>query len=691
MDIKEYQSKKYGKGWTYKLPNGEDGFVRQKHGQEKAADIIAQKWGFSSASDTVNIGDSLNPESFDYNSAGNFIGTGGKLNPLSLADEIGAAGQWVGANLPGSQSPNKDKSYSDLLKRQQAAMSIYDFANSKLSMAQRLIGGFAIGGPAGSAASKTANLASKGAQYAKNVGMGSAIGSVSGAADADGGFDMQGLMSRGLGAVEGAIIGAVVSGALPIASSLALGAWNTVKNLIQNNGQTQEVKKALLTLVDRLKDDGLDVDQAIRKTTQMGDDAIIADLGPNVAGMAKAAVQQPGPAQTKGARVLEQRQANQGERVYDSAKNQMDSKGDFKGTMDEIVGERAGKASKLYPPAYEVEIPYDEVMEESLAKLKPYIGRIWGRAKNLATLEGRQLPEMLEDAGDGSFNVIARPDMRMWDHIKRGLDEFIFSDKKNMTGKGLGATELRELKKVRFDLVKHLKEINPKYKEALDVYSGDSRLIEALETGRDFLKIDSDLAGDVLKNMSQVEKEFFREGVVRRLREVIYNTPDGSDVVRKIFGSKALRERLSSVFPNNKSFRGFTKSMLVEGKMGKTKNNILGGSQTAQLQAQQQALKDDLANWGIDLVSGNIGNAATGAVRKIIKKNKNISRDASKAMGDIFLTQGIAKNRNTLEAAKALANQQKLKMLGLDRTLSGVASAVAPQEFKPFSQKGLLY
>ena len=260
-----------------------------------------------------------------------------------------------------------------------------------------------------------------------------------------------------------------------------------------------------------------------------------------------------------------------------------------------------------------------------------------------------------------------------------------------MTGKSLGATELRELKKVRFDLVEHLKRVNPKYKEALDVYSGDSRLIEALETGRDFLKIDSDLAGDVLKNMSQVEKEFFREGVVRRLREVIYNTPDGSDIVRKIFGSKALRERLSSVFPNKKSFRGFTKSMLVEGKMGKTKNNILGGSQTAQLQAQQQALKDDLANWGIDLVSGNIGNAATGAVRKIIKKNKNISRDASKAMADIFLTQGVVKNQRTLEAAKALGNQQRLKMLGLDRTLSGIGSAVAPQEFKPFSEKGLLY
>ena len=57
-------------------------------------------------------------------------------------------------------------------------------------------------------------------------------------------------------------------------------------------------------------------------------------------------------------------------------------------------------------------------------------------------------------------------------------------------------------------------------------------------------------------------------------------------------------------------------------------------------------------------------------------------------MGDLYFTPGVAGNVGKLKQAEALANAQKLKMLGLDRGLSLTGAAVLPQQFKPL--QGLL-
>ncbi len=669
VDIRETKDTKGVEYYTFSLPNGEPHHTPRSAGPEFAANTAAQKYGYGSIDDISSR-----------------LGIGGRMNPLGVADEVAAAGQFVGSRLPGSTG-RSDMSYSDFLAEQQNMMALYEFARPKSSFAQRLAGGFMLGGPSAQLAGKSANISEGLRQYLINIGLGTVVGGATGAAEAKGGFDMEGLLNRGLGAAEGAVMGGIISGVIPIGTGVAKGLWNRAKRIIKRDPKnTMELNKVMLQLMDRLKDDGVDVDGAIKRMDELGDAGTLADVaGTNVAGMAKGAARQPGPAQNVADELFDARQAGQGDRVYDAARDTMGARADFRGMTDDIINERKQSAAKLYPEAYAQDVPFTAELMGSLEALKPYMSRIWPRAKNIANLERRKLPELVDEDGV----VVQVPDMESLDHIKRGLDELLFADKKNMTDKALSATERRLLKEERARLVEELKRLNPKYAEALDKFAGDSRMLEAMEMGRDFLKQESDLMPSVLKGMSEVEKDFFREGVVRKIRDIVYAAPDNVDVVRKIFGSKGLRERMRAVFPDTKSFEDFRKVMMSESRMNRTAKNLMGGSQTAELMAQQGSLKSDLANWGIDLATGNIGGAMTTAARKAANK-KILTPDESQAVADVLLTQGAGKNKEMLRKAQELAAQQKLKMLTGDRTLSLTGAAVAPQEVEdPLG--GLLY
>ena len=669
VDITEYKGNKGGEFYRFLKPDGKPHFTPRSAGPEFAANTAAKLYGYGSIDDISSR-----------------LGIGGRMNPLGVADEFGALGSFIGSRLPGS-SGRSDRSYSDFLAEEQNMMALYEFARPKSSFAQRLAGGFMLGGPSAQLAGKSANISEGLHQYLINIGLGTAVGGATGAAEAKGGFDMEGLLNRGLGAVEGAVMGGVISGAIPIGTAAAKGLWNKAKQIIKRKPKTlMELNKVMLQLIDRLKDDGVDVDGAVKRMDELGDAGTIADVaGTNVAGMAKGAARQPGPAQNVADELFDARQAGQGDRVYDAARDTMGARADFRGMTDDIINERKQSAAKLYPEAYAQDVPFTAELMGSLEALKPYMSRIWPRAKNIANLERRKLPELVDEDGV----VVQVPDMEALDHIKRGLDELLFADKKNMTGKALSATERRLLKEERARLVGELKRLNPKYAEALDKFAGDSRMLEAMEMGRDFLKQESDLMPSVLKGMSEVEKDFFREGVVRKIRDIVYAAPDNVDVVRKIFGSKGLRERVRAVFPDTKSFEDFRKVMMSESRMNRTAKNLMGGSQTAELMAQQGSLKSDLANWGIDLATGNIGGAMTRAAQKAATR-KTITPDESQAVADVLLTQGAGKNKEMLRKAQELAAQQKLKMLTGDRTLSLTGAAVAPQEVEdPLG--GLLY
>ena len=73
-------------------------------------------------------------------------------------------------------------------------------------------------------------------------------------------------------------------------------------------------------------------------------------------------------------------------------------------------------------------------------------------------------------------------------------------------GSGIGRTERRKLIQAKNEFVDILKDINPAYGKALDVYAGESALLDAIESGRNFWKKDPRLTERRLPNLPSQRK-----------------------------------------------------------------------------------------------------------------------------------------------------------------------------------------
>ena len=114
--------------------------------------------------------------------------------------------------------------------------------------------------------------------------------------------------------------------------------------------------------------------------------------------------------------------------------------------------------------------------------------------------------------------------------------------------------------------------------------------MEAAELGEKFILNPRKIGTNIFKRMGDHEKESFRVGVAEALRMKINTSPDGSNIVRKIFGNPDARERLQLAFGNDEAFDAFRKSMEAEAKMAATGSRVLNVSSTAPMMADQASL-----------------------------------------------------------------------------------------------------
>ena len=114
--------------------------------------------------------------------------------------------------------------------------------------------------------------------------------------------------------------------------------------------------------------------------------------------------------------------------------------------------------------------------------------------------------------------------------------------------------------------------------------------MEAAELGEKFILNPRKIGPNIFNRMGDHEKESFRVGVAEALRMKINTSPDGSNIVRKIFGNPDARERLQLAFGNDEAFDAFRKSMEAEAKMAATGSRVLNVSSTAPMLADQASL-----------------------------------------------------------------------------------------------------
>lgn len=365
---------------------------------------------------------------------------------------------------------------------------------------------------------------------------------------------------------------------------------------------------------------------------------MLFDLGgENVRNLAKAAATVPGTGRQAAQQSLIERQMGQRSRVTGDIADTI-SPNDYSQVADELMAARAEKADPLYKAAFTANQSVDSNELNNILKTPAGRRALKDAAElmqNDRTLVGSVDPEMtaalreaveLGKADPVSGGVARGLKLRTLDYVKQSL--YDAAEKAKVNGKN--TAESRAIKGLYADLTKELDRLDVTaaagpnslkaeggaYAQARAAYGGPSRSLDAMESGLGIFKEDSDVTAKQIASLAPGDKEFFKVGVVKALRGIADNTPDGADITRRLIGRPALRDKLKAAFDGPKEFQRFMDLIQRESSMYANARavNPRAGSQTAPLGETLADLKIDpaLSAFG-HFLAGNYGSAAKNA------------------------------------------------------------------------------
>lgn len=589
------------------------------------------------------------------------LGSGATLN---FADEIAAGMNTILGIGPG-------ETFDENLKAEQARDAKIREREPAVALTAEIAGGvgaaIATGGGTFVAGANTV-MGTAGRSALVGAGFGAVAG-------AGAGTDEE---SRLTGALAGGSLGAALGG---VGIPLTKAAVGTVFNRFMKTTTGGQIRAAAARIRKAMERDELTPDEAFRRLTELGPEGRLADVGENVRGLGRAVAGQPGKAKTIAVEALEGRQEAQGVRVVDAVNRALDPTGDFAGAAGALQQVRKTAAKPLYDAAYAK--PVDPSEELIALFRRPALAQAWTRAKRIAANEGEDLPDELfitRPDGGKVVDTDAIRDVKVLDLIKRGLDDLVETKRDPVTGKLQGEVT-RGIDRLRKDYIKAVDRLSPDYKAARAAWSGPSRSLELMDRGRRFVRADEEITANQLRAMTDDEKFFFRMGAARQLRDMIFNTPDGADTVKRIFGSELKRRRLRAVFDDEDSFNIFRKTMEQEAEMFRTRAIVSprSGSQTDLRAAERSDLAGDVGAGVRDLASGNTGNAALRFVRTLFGRGaEKMTPQQAETIARMLFSNDPETNRKIINS---LVFSRELASFG--REALGVTAAGAAQQTAP--------
>ena len=114
--------------------------------------------------------------------------------------------------------------------------------------------------------------------------------------------------------------------------------------------------------------------------------------------------------------------------------------------------------------------------------------------------------------------------VRLMDAVKRGYDEIVEDFRDPRTGRLALNQYGRAVNLVRSAYTNTLRDMYPRYANALDAWGGPSRSIDALQAGRNFLRQEPEEIKRRISTLSTNDQEFYKLGAAATLRKMIATT-----------------------------------------------------------------------------------------------------------------------------------------------------------------------
>lgn len=401
---------------------------------------------------------------------------------------------------------------------------------------------------------------------------GAATGGIAGAGTAQPG-------QRLAGAAVGAPLGGALGGAAQPITRLGGAAVSRGLDIgrgIIGAGTRDFERRANLSLLQALQRDGISPEQAMLRLQEIQrsgykPETIIELGGENTRRLADVIAQYPGASQAA-AGLAEERMAGQAGRIATDFREAFRVNTDALDLAEDIIKKRDAASRPLYQQAYQEGGVIADPRFDRFIKI-PQFKQAYSAARRIAALDDIELPEKITD-----IEKVGGFDLMTLDYIKRGLDDVLFLGKQ--PGSGIGKTEMSKLKERRNEFVGLIDEVGPaSYQQARRAFAGPTEVLDAIEQGKSFTKLDARQLERVYSGLSPAEQEGFRVGVYDSIRTNINKGADGSDTLRRVWGSPEKRDQIR-VFLGDDTFQDLTNLLAREKVIRTTDVTMMRGSQT---------------------------------------------------------------------------------------------------------------
>lgn len=528
---------------------------------------------------------------------------------FGFMDEMAAATVGLTAELTGIGS--FEDAYQSSLEQIRLDEAAYAQQNPVASAVGEVIGGIATGGATG--ARLLSNQAMKTAtpigRVGRVAGVGSGEGALYGAGSAQEGDRLE-------GAAQGAAIGAVAAPVGAKAIEKILEGGQAVAGFAarkMSDTPRREAERAIRAMAEA---EGIDADDAIRMLDDLGDEATLADLGENFRSLARAATDNAGSFRNTARQTMNQRQLGQQGRLLEAAQVAAGKQaGDFRASRSALISGRRERAAPLYTQAFNNGLRETPTLTQILNR--PAMKSAMRQADRLAADEGQF---------NGALNLMQRVH-----YAKMSLD-----DKIGAAVRSGNTQRARILQGMKRELLDEIEEQNPEYIQAMDIFSSDSRMIDAMDKGINLFKTNADDLAETVNNMTASEKDMFRLGAVRSIKDQLDNTNMNSDATRALIGKQGTRDKLALVFDDPESF---IQQAAREQEFTRTRNVLTGGSPTAERLIGQKNLSEMIQPELLTtLASGDPATAMAGLIR-ILSRHK-VTPELMQELADEMLAKG---------------------------------------------------
>lgn len=598
---------------------------------------------------------------------------------LGFADEVAAAGRAAGRFLKsltegksaGDAATDAKTAYGEQLFAERKGVKQFREENPVSAAALEIGGGFV--GAVPSAAARAPG-------YVRNIVDSATAGGIAGFGAGEGGLEERAISAG---------IGATIAGTFLAVIPVGVNAFAKVRRYIGDViGLTDGENVAMRKVVQAFQRDGITPEDAINRLTaweaQGAKPEMLADLGgENVKALARAAAQLPGAGRNKAVAALAERQAGQGDRLSDDIARAISNNRQFYETMDDLAAARSTDAAPLYQRAFSAgpvtndrieKFVKDPIIQRGI-KQGLEIERLEALAQNRTFNPTDYAIIGFNEAGDPIMGKV--PNMRLLDAAKKGLDQILEGYRSDVTGKLVLDQKGKAIDNVRRTFIAALDELNPDYAAARAAWAGPSQSRDAMALGRDIFRKDSEVTAKAIADLSDSDRQFFKAGVVRAIKDLADKAQDGADLTKRIFGSKAMRDKLRLAFDSPEEYRAFADAIKREADMFNVARDVSPkvGSQTTPRQLEGEDLADDPALTALGrLLVGDVGGAARQSAQAVGARARGIRPDVAEGVVDRLFApadQTALQRLRDFQAARDAALQDRARRMGQLTTAAG--------------------